>query len=338
MADEKQENKEPNDGTEHNQHIEQTFNDVEFEQVQDKFSITIEYDSDSELLFIKLINQLTKNVFEQAFDEDSIRKIITDRCYLKPHLLARVIIDALTSNELTAQKIRIFLFSNIHQATAKCEDIRALATVPDAINIPTGFEPRSNDDTDMNKQNYLLFTLHFAAPPYIYFNYCFVIKEKNVSDIDKVKMTLFDLQNENNALKDTVDRLVQTLQAQQQQMDDVIQANRGLAQRLQQLETQEEIELNLENGWKQYDANWNVPKAIKSGNVVYLNGLMKDGQTHYIATLPEGWRPTKEKMFSQCSHNCQTRVDVHPNGVINQVSSWNTYLSLDGITYVVQRQ
>ena len=52
--------------------------------------------------------------------------------------------------------------------------------IPEAITIPTGFDPKSHGDNTENDQleNCLLFVLHFSAPPYIFLNYCFKIKEK----------------------------------------------------------------------------------------------------------------------------------------------------------------
>ena len=97
----------------------------------------------------------------------------------------------------------------------------------------------------------------------------------------------------------------------------------------------EEMSLYLLNGWVIYSGNWSIPKAIKIGHVVYLNGLVKNGANGHIATLPPSWRPQKQKMFSQCTNGNTTRVDVFPDGRIIQQSKFKSFLSLEGISFVV---
>ena len=56
----------------------------------------------------------------------------------------------------------------------------------------------------MEMEHCILFILHFSAPPYISFNYCFIVKGMFVSEYDRLGMRLSDLEKENKALRDTV--------------------------------------------------------------------------------------------------------------------------------------
>ena len=75
-----------------------------------------------------------------------------------------------------------------------------------------------NDDND----SCLLLILHFSAPPYISFNYGFIIKMMYVTDNDKLAMRVTDLEKDNEDLKETVNALLQMTRAQQQQINHLI--------------------------------------------------------------------------------------------------------------------
>eukprot|EP01084_Bolivina_argentea_P022334 41496_1 len=318
--------------------VRKCYKDIQFSKVEDKFDVIVQYDSNSESLSLHFINQTTKSVFKHQFTNEDI-KTITSKYNLKTQLLLKMIMDSLASNERTAQNLRIFILPTLKQATDKSKQIQSLDGVPEAITIPTGFIPINNTNDNANNQmeNCLLFVLHFSAPPIIYLNYCFIIKEKDVSDYDKLSMRFDDLQRENVTLKTTV-------QTQKEQMDELSRANNELTQRVQQLEAKfdnneqklEEIELNLQNNWKRQSTSFSAPKAIKIGHCVYVQGLIDGGTSGIIATLPEGWRPTEHKMFVQRSNGANTRVDVQSNGNIVQQSTWTTWLSLEGISFVVR--
>ena len=93
-----------------------TFSSVHFEGMADKLDITIRYDSNAELLSLKLINTTTKNVFSEDFDKESIHKI-TDECKLEPDLVVKMIIDTLSAPQLTAKNMRTFLLPNLKKGT-----------------------------------------------------------------------------------------------------------------------------------------------------------------------------------------------------------------------------
>lgn len=115
-------------------------------------------------------------------------------------------------------------------ATRKYEEVSALKKAPDAMTIPSGYEPKlDNNENDNNQmENCLLFVIHVSAPPYIYFNYGFIIKEKDVSDNDKLEMRVIDLEKENKTLTEKLTaaeaKIEELQQSHQQQIDSLQEA------------------------------------------------------------------------------------------------------------------
>merc|ERR1719361_133875 len=344
------------------------FNNVKFAEVDDRFNVIVEYDRNSELLQLKFTNLTTKDVFKQDFDQDAIQKI-TDGCKLQPDLVVKMMIDTLKSKELTAENIRIFMFPNLKYATAKFDEVRSMKRIPDPTPLPSGSHCHStissgssgsaslhHADHDMTEnsgeESSLLFVLHFDAPPYISFNYCFIVRGMYVSEYDRLGMRIRDLEKENKNLRDLTKVNQHSIQQLIHRVDHLSEINGVLTQRflLQEIDekvdtgksnessqTVEEIELSLRNNWVRYDESWSVPKAFKIGPVVYLNGLIKDGTKGHIATLPKGWRPRKQKMFAQCSNGSTTRVDVLADGrIFLFVTQFQSFLSLEGMAFVIQ--
>merc|ERR550525_1011459 len=348
--------------------IAQLFTDICFDKVADHFDVHVQYDSSQELLSLELVNKTTKNVFKEDFDKEKIHQI-TDECKLEPDLVVKMIIDNLSSPKYTKQNMRLFLLPNIKRAMAKYDEIVKAKVIPQSEEVSSGSE---NDDND----SCLLLILHFSAPPYISFNYGFVIKMMYVTDNDKLAMRVTDLEKDNEDLKQTVNALLQISRTQQAQLSQLLsrfdEENNGLppfdeengheAARFNAMQTTaeqylqsgrlvsnsiwtdhnetgqdsvEEMSLYLLNGWVIYSGNWSIPKAVKIGHVVYLNGLVKNGANGHIATLPPSWRPQKQKMFSQCTNGNTTRVDVFPDGRVIQQSKFKSFLSLEGISFVV---
>ena len=69
-----------------------------------------------------------------------------------------------------------------------------------------------------------------------------------------------------------------------------------------------------------------------------MKGLIKGGKgnSHTIATLPEGWRPKGIRMFCQDQSDKCARVDVHPDGRIHLVVGYQSgWLPLDGMQFVI---
>lgn len=70
---------------------------------------------------------------------------------------------------------------------------------------------------------------------------------------------------------------------------------------------------------------------------VWLRGVVTrvSGATLTIATLPEGYRPSRGCIFIASSNSVDCRIDVSSDGVINYVSGGlpGNYISLDGISF-----
>jgi hypothetical protein len=93
------------------------------------------------------------------------------------------------------------------------------------------------------------------------------------------------------------------------------------------------------NGWVAYSATfhglgyWKDPFGI-----VHLRGLIKLGTAAAtVYTLPDGYRPLLQTIFSQISSVGGARVDVFPTGAIQVVNYFsggvNSFVSLEGITF-----
>jgi len=141
-------------------------------------------------------------------------------------------------------------------------------------------------------------------------------------------------------LKNSLDEQREAMAAATQQMQRLMRRVDTLSERVRDLESNrvEEVELRLESDWSRYSSNFSAPKAVKIGRVVYLSGLVKDGSSGLIATLPQGWRPAKYKFFCQytAGDNANTLVQVKPSGDIQQTYEWNEYVSLEGISFVTE--
>ena len=234
-------------------------------------------------------------------------------------------------------------------ASVKQEEFSKLKHIPEAIGIPSKFEPKSDDDSKENNQmeNCVLLVLHVSMPPYIFLNYCFILNEQDISDYDKLGMKLDDIVKENHGLKTKLNEAINTNQTQQTQINELLSTVNALTQRVQQLErnideqeTKQDamIVLNLGNNWKRYGDAYFTPKAIKVGRIVYLRGLINGGSgSSDIATLPDGWRPLKLKYFAQASGGSAQTITININGnfYCHSPYQWKDWLSLDGIHFFV---
>ena len=224
-----------------------------------------------------------------------------------------------------------------------------MKTVPDAVPISKGFESESSVEQEHNQAPHcLLLVLHVSAPPYIYFNYGFILIEKDISDNDKLVMRVNDLQRENQSLKSRLSDAENMINSCQQKFNQLF----GLIKRLEaKIDGQtspgtevganemkvEKMDLQLRNNWVRYSSAEAKPEAIKIGNVVYLKGLLKNGTSNVIANLPSGWRPAKfvRAVSAQGCTPYATQITIQPNGDIYQNSPWKYYLSLGGISFPV---
>ena len=90
------------------------FEGVKFEKVEDSYTVNVQYNSETEILLMKLVNEKSKNVFKQEFDKERIGKI-TEKCQLKPGLVVKMIVDTLSSKDLTSKNLRIYYLPNNKQ-------------------------------------------------------------------------------------------------------------------------------------------------------------------------------------------------------------------------------
>ena len=93
------------------------------------------------------------------------------------------------------------------------------------------------------------------------------------------------------------------------------------------------------NGWTFYGAPYGAPIAILSSGFVVVRGLIKSGTKTAltpVVNLPVGMRPAVQKVFTTYSTDGPIRVDVQTNGdvIITLGMTGNTYLSLDGISFI----
>ena len=216
-----------------------------------------------------------------------------------------------------------------------------LKEIPEAISIPSGFEPKSDEKQNINQQqqtsNCLLFVLHVSAPPYIYFNYGFIMNEKNIAENVKLEMRVHDLQKENESLKLRLNNAETIIESNKEQINELHELIKRLETKFDREMNGEMINLQLQNNWVNNADDESTPQALKIGNMVYLKGTVKNGISNPIATLPEGWRPRTYRRFCQTQggnpYAVQVRID--PGGGIIQASHWSTYLSLEGICFVI---
>jgi hypothetical protein len=102
------------------------------------------------------------------------------------------------------------------------------------------------------------------------------------------------------------------------------------------------LPLTLQNSWVVYDSTFNQPRYIRLGRVVYVQGLIKNGTTTVgtaLASLPAGYRPGHNYIFTTLANNTLVRLDVQPGGSIalGMAAPSNLFLSLDTIIFPVDR-
>ena len=95
--------------------------------------------------------------------------------------------------------------------------------------------------------------------------------------------------------------------------------------------------LPLVNGWKPYGDAYGTPTVSKVGNMVTVDGLIKDGKHGHLATLPPGYRPRGQLTFNANNHAKSARIDVLTNGEIRWFAGGKDHgwLNLSGITFSV---
>jgi len=92
--------------------------------------------------------------------------------------------------------------------------------------------------------------------------------------------------------------------------------------------------LPLVGTWVEYGSPYSPCgyRKLASGLVV-VRGLVRNG-SGVICNFPAGYRPSTQGLFNvQCDPNVACRVDLTPEGSLQQVSGSNAWLSLSGVTY-----
>lgn len=94
-------------------------------------------------------------------------------------------------------------------------------------------------------------------------------------------------------------------------------------------------DLPLVNGWRNYGKGYAPARADKIGDTVSLSGLIRGNNWGHLATLPSGYRPPGQLIFSVNHHDGQARVDVLPDGRVIWDAGARKYgwVSLSGITF-----
>ena len=92
-----------------------TFEDVVFKSVEDKYTVSVEYDKKLELLSLEFMNQSSlKQVFKGDFNKESIGKNSGD-IVMGVELIMRMIVETLGSSEKVERNVRVFLLGNMEE-------------------------------------------------------------------------------------------------------------------------------------------------------------------------------------------------------------------------------
>ena len=92
------------------------------------------------------------------------------------------------------------------------------------------------------------------------------------------------------------------------------------------------------NSWADYGAPFGPAGYRKlSSGLVVLKGLVQGGTAAGIATLPAGYRPGHQGLFSmQTSPNVVCRIDIQTDGAILNYGGSPGWISLNGITFLAE--
>ncbi|MEM1329431.1 MAG: hypothetical protein AAGG07_02600 [Planctomycetota bacterium] len=112
------------------------------------------------------------------------------------------------------------------------------------------------------------------------------------------------------------------------------------------LSNEASVPLPLSAGTEPYGAGYSSPVVTRIGNLVVLNGLVRDvgisnAEGTVFATLPAGFRPTARLLFLQASSGGVYRVDVLPSGELQFLGAPGVggaidWVSLDGISFRIE--
>lgn len=94
----------------------------------------------------------------------------------------------------------------------------------------------------------------------------------------------------------------------------------------------------FQNAWGNYGSGYS-PGAYRkdAANFVHLRGLISLGTMGVSAfTLPAGYRPAFQSLFSVISNGAVGRTDVLTNGQVIPYNGTNVWTSLEGLTFLAE--
>lgn len=91
---------------------------------------------------------------------------------------------------------------------------------------------------------------------------------------------------------------------------------------------------SLQNSWVDYSPPYASAAYTKtSAGVILLKGMIRSG-SGTVATLPAGYRPAMQTMFTTTASQAASRIDIRSDGTIGVAVGSNTWVSLDGIEFM----
>lgn len=94
------------------------------------------------------------------------------------------------------------------------------------------------------------------------------------------------------------------------------------------------------NSWVNYGGSYEDAGYYRdSFDIVYLRGVVKDGTVGaagVIFTLPVGYRPENNRIFSNYTNSGVGHVEVESDGDVIAKAGGNTWFSLDGVSFRVE--
>ena len=89
------------------------------------------------------------------------------------------------------------------------------------------------------------------------------------------------------------------------------------------------VDTPFNTSWVDYGSSYANPRYRKINNVVYIEGLVKNGTIgQSIFTLPVGYRPYNRIMFATVSNNLFGRLDILSDGLVMPQAGNSSYLSI----------
>lgn len=96
----------------------------------------------------------------------------------------------------------------------------------------------------------------------------------------------------------------------------------------------------FQNAWVNFGSGWGVAAYRKRRGIVYLRGLVKTGTLAAIFTLPDGFQPNEQRIFTGFAGTGVARIDVTSAGLVSVIGygygGSNSFVSLAGIAFLAE--